>query len=131
MELKFQHNRSRLTSCNMKKTGGWPHPAKSGPTPRVPLSPPWGRRGQFHLCPNSAGQHRARGCPFYLKTRVLLISIYIEDVFLSSLAQILTSCGKMNVNSADIRSICQCMEVYFILPTDEKRTHFTSKVLLT
>ncbi len=37
----------------------------------------------------------------------------------------------MNVKLADRRSISQCMEVYFILPTDEKRTHFTSKVLLT
>ncbi len=50
-------------------------------------------------------------------------------VFLSNLSQILTSCSKMNVKSADksadIRSICQCTEVYFILPTHEKRTLFT------
>ncbi len=34
----------------------------------------------------------------------------------------------MNDRLADIRSISQCREVNFILPTDEKRT---SKVLLT
>ncbi len=38
----------------------------------------------------------------------------------------------MNVKSADIRSISQCTEVYLlILTADEKRTHLTSRVLLT
>ena len=50
-------------------------------------------------------------------------------MFLSNLAQILTS--KMNVKSADIRSISQCAKAFSILPTNEQRTHFTSKVLLT
>ncbi len=43
-------------------------------------------------------------------------------MFLSNLAQILTSCSKMNDKSTDIRSISQCTEVYFILITDEKHT---------
>ena len=38
----------------------------------------------------------------------------LKTVFLNNLAQ-----------------IDQCTKVYFILSTEEKRTHFTSKVLLT
>ena len=44
-------------------------------------------------------------------------------VFLSNLVQILTSCSEMNVKSADIRSVSQCTEAYFILPAEEKRMH--------
>ena len=48
-------------------------------------------------------------------------------MFLSNLAQILTSYSEMDVKSADIRSISQCREVYVILSTDEKRTPFYFK----
>ncbi len=58
-------------------------------------------------------------------------------MFLSSLAQISTSCYKgmshhlIYVVFVTITCISQCMEVYFILPAYEKLTHLTSKVLLT
>ncbi len=81
------------------------------------------------------GQHEGKMLPFCnncsLKHACYWHKCTLRTVFLSNLAQILTSCSKINVISADIRSIFQCTEVYFILPTDEKRTHFTSKVLLT
>ncbi len=47
-------------------------------------------------------------------------------------AQILTSCSKMNVKSADIRSISQYTDRgLFYLRMEEKYIYFTSKVLLT
>ena len=53
-------------------------------------------------------------------------------VFLSNLPQNLTSCSKMNVKSADIRSISQYTNRgLFYLRTEEKYIYFTSKVLLT
>ncbi len=71
-------------------------------------------------CPSSVGA--ARGQEVALLTRTALQTTR-AIVFLSNLVQILTSCNKMNVKSADICSISQYTEVYFILPTDEKRIH--------
>ena len=51
----------------------------------------------------------------------------LRTVFLSNLAQILTSCSKMNVKSTIVHSIFQCTEAYFILPTDKKRSHLISR----
>ena len=74
-------------------------------------------------CPNSTGgsMRGKRGCPFlqelHFKTRVLL-----RTVFLSNLVQVLTTCNKMNIKSANIRSISQYTKVCFILSTNEKRT---------
>ncbi len=69
------------------------------------------------------GQHGGKALPFlqelYFKTLVLLT---LRIVFLNNLSQTLTSSNKINVKSADIRSISQCTEVYFILSMAEKRT---------
>ena len=55
----------------------------------------------------------------------------IKDCVLSNSAQILTSCSKINSKSADIHSISQCTEVYFILSMDKICTYLISNVLLT